>query len=1105
MVRRWSWLLLSTCVVAGGIVIMAVSGSAASPCDGLQSTPFFTHYYGRVTLGSIPAPEGTIVEARSPRGDLVGCFVVHTAGNYGLMRVYGEDASGGIPGMREGEPVVFYASGEAATSDPPVINWHNDRSYREVHLALPVPAAPTETPTQEQSPSSTPTPTPTSVHPPQPIATATPSRTPTIPTQRTPTPSPAPSFTPTRTPSPSHTPSPSLTATPPSGGRYPGVYMAYDYTGHDPEEMGTVGSLAAFHWAQVEVAEGQYTWGVIDHWLEMLDRCGLKGAFFITPFEGGCNGARALPPYLRQDSAATWRRPLPTRCRDSGENVKILLRYTSARYEERYAALIQRLGQRYAGDPRVAFIAIGVGLYGETWPAQDKEDLVWYREHGLDSASWVAFVNQVTDWYARAFQASGGSLRKPLLLQAGAVAFAGWERPQMSQHALRQGIGVSVNAMHPDGERVLFGEDPSCALCGWYDFPLRHWREVPTAWEGYYFMTCRPETLWWAITNALSKHPTYLRLARDLFFDTEGRQRQDFVDIIRWGAQYLGVDEGTAPSAWVAMREHRDPWYPYDGCIESLGPTHGHPQWGNYSLFLYQRDELPGGRTVPETNDARVQRLGQNARPYNPDLPPGTEGWVTRRTDYRTGNRYIFLDVDDGFAYGEVTSLQVQVTYWDRGRDAWRLVYRDASGQERSAATASGETVVHKTDTRQWRTVTFSLLDASLRNGLPDGPGGADFALDSLDDGDEWVHFVEVERTDGVSGQEPMRTPTSTPTQASTPEVDPVPNPTATPSSPGGQPAQTDVVVPYRESDISIDGDLGEWGVPLAQLDALSAAQVHGDPSAADAVVQFWGAWDNEGLVLAFRVQDDVLVADSDDIWRDDSIEIGLDADHDHHFTWNGPDFQFTVAVDGRWARLGRDTPDPLIERATQQDGTGWVVEIRIPWSVLTIPPGTPGRVLGFTFAYHDDDTGGNWDTYLIWAGGRTNTSDADYGHLILSLGESVTPAPTPAPTVSGGTPPACFREIRGRVFWDTNRDGVRQAGEPGIGGNYVVLQGPVSSATNTAPSGAYAFVGLYPGTYRIATTLPEGAVATSANPVSAEVPEAACAVVQDVSIGVAR
>lgn len=583
-----------------------------------------------------------------------------------------------------------------------------------------------------QLPTTTP-PTPT------PQATPTPEPTPTRAGWPTPTPGASPTPLP---PAPTATPIPTRHITPGSrweGVQRPGIYMAYDYSGHNPQTYGTVGSLASFHWSALENKKGQYTFSDIDRWLAKLNTYGLKGAFFVDLFDGGCHGDRALPDYIIKDDRAVVRRNLGYVCPQSGRTWKAIPNYTSSYLQERYKALIFQLGAKYKNDPRVEFIAIGTGIYGETRAAAETADLNALKAAGLTSELWVDFVKKVGGWYREAFSDETGRLLKPVLQQSAPVTFAAWERREINEHAVQLGIGISQNLMYPDGEGVLFQDNPACPYCSWYDFPVLYWDVVPTAWEAYEQQTCTTELVWWGLYNILNKHPVYLRVAWPLVRSNSGTPKWQFIAPFKWAAPFFGVRASNAPSAWVALREHRDPWRPLSCLGIDKGAQHQNPQWGNYGFFMDQRNDLPGGRTVPETNDPKVTRMGANTHPYNPALPPGKEAWAVRRTDEATGNPYMFFDVSSDFLAG-THSVVIRITYWDYGEDTWSLHYKNADGEVVTAG------VVKKTNSREWRTAEFKLSQAKWDNSLPEGTGGADFFLDSNNDGDEWVHFVEVKR-----------------------------------------------------------------------------------------------------------------------------------------------------------------------------------------------------------------------------------------------------------------------------------------------------------------------------------------------------------------------
>ena len=106
----------------------------ASWCS-VQQTPYFTDVYGDVAVLGQGALPGTVIEARNPRGDTVGCFVVGVAGQYGFMRIYGEDTTAlpAIPGMRAGELVAFRVNGAPAAATPQLY-WQADYATHRVDL-----------------------------------------------------------------------------------------------------------------------------------------------------------------------------------------------------------------------------------------------------------------------------------------------------------------------------------------------------------------------------------------------------------------------------------------------------------------------------------------------------------------------------------------------------------------------------------------------------------------------------------------------------------------------------------------------------------------------------------------------------------------------------------------------------------------------------------------------------------------------------------------------------------------------------------------------------------------------------------------------------------
>ena len=122
-----------------------------------------------------------------------------------------------------------------------------------------------------------------------------------------------------------------------------------------------------------------------------------------------------------------------------------------------------------------------------------------------------------------------------------------------------------------------------------------------------------------------------------------------------------------------------------------------------------------------------------------------------------------------------------------------------------------------------------------------------------------------------------------------------------------------------------IDGDLSDWGQgSIILLNKDTADTVAGQvPPFEDSSAVLRALWTSNDLYFALQVSDDVIVNDSQDIWRDDEIELafvgaydGLRAGNDTH--------QYTLNADGRITDFG--TPSPPIQAAVQQVPGGWNV-----------------------------------------------------------------------------------------------------------------------------------------------------------------------------------
>ncbi len=519
---------------------------------------------------------------------------------------------------------------------------------------------------------------------------------------------------------------------------YPGIwhFQDLDLAARDYDYL--VGAHRVWGWFELNPAPGVYRWDAVEKWVNKAVVGGKPVALGVNTYDGVLDGGDHTPRWVYQQVPDA-----QLVCPDGWTMPK----FWDSRWQQYFEEFIAAFAARYDGDPRIAWVEISVGVYGETAPESLTQK--WYVDNclkpaGLDSVLWEQTVKQITDIYVRHFH------KTRLFLQM-FPKFEKWrERREFSNYAASKGVGLKSNALRAEEGTADFGPCPEDGSGYWSDCEaglvqlMRKWGDqVPIAWEGdpRNFHPARafphnfPEwAIYWQLLNALDKHTDYILYNEDLAQDAR------LASLFRWGNRYLGRTVYDAPSVWVALRE------------TALSRAYK-PQYGNFSFYLYQNDQAPGGRSVPVW-----------------DVGPYPEGYYARRTNAANGNPYLYFDVDDRYVFdGNAREVIVRVTYLDQSTDAWALEYDGENG----VFTRAG--LVRKHNTGQWLKAEFRLADFRFANRQPGGGShsGSDFRINSLNEGDEIIHFVEVERI-------PFVYPSPTPV---TPRPQP-PTPTPTPGPP---------------------------------------------------------------------------------------------------------------------------------------------------------------------------------------------------------------------------------------------------------------------------------------------------------------------------------
>ncbi|MGE5557054.1 MAG: glycoside hydrolase family 9 protein [Bacillota bacterium] len=286
---------------------------------------------------------------------------------------------------------------------------------------------------------------------------------------------------------------------------------------------------------------------------------------------------------------------------------------------------------------------------------------------------------------------------------------------------------------------------------------------------------------------------------------------------------------------------------------------------------------------------------------------------------------------------------------------------------------------------------------------------------------DNGVRVYGSEPGNGMPPPPPTSTPTATPTVTSSTAVTPTNTATATiTATPINSPTASATVIPTASGgsvvtakktllSLTVDGNLSEtvWSINTGIAKAII-----GTPNN---TASFGALWDASNLYVGVKVTDSSLRNDSANAWDDDSVEIYIDANHNHGASYDTYDRQYVKGWNdsGVWEKSGK-TAGVLHGWAAVTGG--YSVEASVPWSNLEITAAA-GATIGLDIGINDDDNGSGRESQSMWAGANNNWTDTSaFGDCYLS-GETVgggTPTPTATPTntptssiVSTNTPTA--------------------------------------------------------------------------------------------------
>ena len=190
--------------------------------------------------------------------------------------------------------------------------------------------------------------------------------------------------------------------------------------------------------------------------------------------------------------------------------------------------------------------------------------------------------------------------------------------------------------------------------------------------------------------------------------------------------------------------------------------------------------------------------------------------------------------------------------------------------------------------------------------------------------------------------------------------VDAGPRPDARPGKPDAAPTDADGTLYSAAGTVDMyDGDLDDWdavGHQFAIDEGMDFHPIAGySPSA---TLTFASMHDDTYIYFALVVEDDEVLPAAHPLWRDDSIEIYIDAAADRSGPFGDDDHEIIIGSNGTYLDYAPGAVNAEVSgNAFRIDG-GYALEIGISKDSLGVD--TLPNVLGFAIAINDDDTMGD-------------------------------------------------------------------------------------------------------------------------------------------------
>ncbi|MEU2427089.1 beta-galactosidase [Streptomyces sp. NPDC007851] len=232
--------------------------------------------------------------------------------------------------------------------------------------------------------------------------------------------------------------------TTPNSHAFQGVYA---FSGGNTSDLATnpdvAGRSLVFYWAQLEPAQGQYRWDLVDQAMQPWVAAGKKVILRVSAagwakWDTAADSAHGTPAWVYEQGVKSV----------TEQDDAVMPEYWNPAFEKDMATFLQAFAARYDGNANVAAVDISIGVGGESKADSEKNDnlLSLWQSIGYTDELWWQYAQETITAYTDVFH------RTPLALMPDKTFIGttdGYNEEKIVDYAVAKGIWLQDNGVVP--------------------------------------------------------------------------------------------------------------------------------------------------------------------------------------------------------------------------------------------------------------------------------------------------------------------------------------------------------------------------------------------------------------------------------------------------------------------------------------------------------------------------------------------------------------------------------------------------------------------------------------------------------------------------------